>query len=304
MEARQVDAGAGDSSSKLHGRCLVLVAALLWSTSGLFAKSPAFADWPITESGFAVRGPLLALWRAAFACLVLLPMVRRPRWTPRLLPAVIAFAAMNFTFLTALTATTAANAIWLQYTAPAWVFLFSVVLWREPVLGKDLAMLACGVVGVVVIIAFEIRGESRLGVAMGLLSGLTYASVIVTLRWLRDVDTAWVVGVNHLTTVALFAPYCLSLGISPSGSQWPYLAAFGMLQMGLPYWIFARGLRIIPGHEASLLLLVEPALVPIWVWLAWRNSPGYEPPHWWTLAGGGIILTGLLLRYGRLRPRA
>ena len=53
------------------GRLLILIAAIMWSTSGFFAKSPLFSDWPLTADGTPVGGPLLAFWRALFACLVL-----------------------------------------------------------------------------------------------------------------------------------------------------------------------------------------------------------------------------------------
>ena len=59
-------------NDKTAGRLLILVAAVMWSTSGLFAKAPLFADWPLQVAGLPVRGPLLAFWRAVFASLVLL----------------------------------------------------------------------------------------------------------------------------------------------------------------------------------------------------------------------------------------
>jgi drug/metabolite transporter, DME family len=70
------------------------------------------------------------------------------------------------------------------------------------------------------------------------------------------------------------------------------LAAFGLFQMGLPYLLFARGLRSVSSQEASLISLLEPVLVPVWVYLAWGDKPA-----WWTLGGGGLILTGLAIRY-------
>src|SRR3954468_8624 len=79
-------------------RLLVLAAALLWSTSGVFVKAPQFKGWP---------GPALAFWRAAFACVVLWPLVRRPQWSWKLLPATATFAVMNYTYLTAMAKGTA-----------------------------------------------------------------------------------------------------------------------------------------------------------------------------------------------------
>src|SRR5262245_497211 len=109
--------------SALAGRLCVVAAAVLWSSSGLFAKAPIFDDWPIES-----RGVLLAFWRATFAGLLLIPAVRRPKWDRKLIPLCIAFTAMNVTYLSAMTETTAANAIWLQSTAPWWVFLVGVLV--------------------------------------------------------------------------------------------------------------------------------------------------------------------------------
>jgi drug/metabolite transporter (DMT)-like permease len=76
-----------------------------------------------------------------------------------------------------------------------------------------------------------------------------------------------------------------------------FLAGFGVLQMGLPYVLFARGLKMTPSHEASGIGLLEPVLLPVWVYLAWHGAPNYEPPQWWTLLGGAMILAGLAWRY-------
>ena len=75
------------------------------------------------------------------------------------------------------------------------------------------------------------------------------------------------------------------------------VAALGMLQMATPYVLFAHGVRTVSAQEASLLCLCEPVLNPLWVWLAWG-----EPAPRATLIGGGLIVTGLVMRYTVLRP--
>ncbi len=282
------------AAQRLRGRLLVMAAAVLWSTSGFFAKAPLFDEWPLAQ-----RGLLLAFWRALFACLLLIPLVRRPRWTPGLIPMVLIFAAMNYTYLTAMTMTTAANAIWLQNVAPAWVFLIGVFFFGEQVQRGDWRLVVFGVLGVGFIILFEARGQQLEGIVFGLLGGVTYAGVILSIRQLRGHDTAWLVMLNLLVTSLVLAPFVVSQGIWPEGRQWGYLAAFGAFQLGLPYLLFARGVRSIAGHEASGLGLLEPILVPVWVYLAWHNEPTYQAPRWWTYVGGALILLGLLLKYGR-----
>ena len=273
----------------LHGRLCVAVAAIMWSSSGLFAKATIFHDWP-TES----RGMILAFWRALFAGLLLLPLVRRPRWRPMLAPMTVCFALMNGSYLSAMTLTTAANAIWLQSTAPLWIFVAGALFGADAINRRDLLPLVCGALGVGAILYFEIQGQAGPGMAYGLASGLFDAGVALSIRGLRGENAVWLVCLNHLVAAAALLPYAIYVGIWPSAMQFAVLAAFGLLQMGLPYLLFARGLRVISSQEATLIGLLEPVLVPVWVYLAWS-----EAPAWWTLAGGGLILAGLLVRYGR-----
>jgi drug/metabolite transporter (DMT)-like permease len=291
----------GITMSKANGRLLIALAALLWSLSGFFAKAPYFDAWPSEIDGWPVRGPLLAFWRTLFASIVLFPLVRRPSWSIKLIPAVLIFAIMNVTFLTAITKTTAANAIWLQNTAPAWIFLFGVIILRERVHPRDWLLLGFAALGVGFILSFELRGESAEGMLWGLFGGLTYAGVVLCLRWMRYEDAAWLVALSHIGTAVLLLPYVVYRDIWPTGGQCLMLSGFGILQLGLPYWLFARGLQGVSGHEASGLVLIEPLLVPVWVYLAWRHEASYESPQWWTLVGGGLILTGMVCRYVGLK---
>jgi drug/metabolite transporter (DMT)-like permease len=287
---------------KLQSRLFILAAAILWSTSGFFAKAPLFDLWPKEMDGWPVRGPLLAFWRTSFASVILFPLVRRPRWTVKLVPTTLIFAAMSVTYLTAMTKTSAANAIWLQNTAPIWIFLVGALVLGDAVHRRDWWLLGFALSGVGLILSFELRGQSVDGTLYGLLGGLTYAGVVISLRWLRDEDSAWLVAMNHFVTGVVLLPYVLYLGVWPSLGQLAFLCAFGMLQMGLPYWLFARGLKGIPGHEASGLVLLEPILVPVWVFLAWSGEPTYDAPAWWTFVGGSLILIGLLCRYWNFTP--
>jgi drug/metabolite transporter (DMT)-like permease len=275
-------------ATALGGRFWIALAAIMWSSSGLFAKAETFDVWPADS-----RGVILAFWRAAFAGLLLLPGVRKPQWDIKLIPLCAAFAVMNVTYLSAMTLTTAANAIWLQSTAPWWVLLVGVLFLGEPFPRGERLPLAIGGLGLAVILWFEVQGQDRAGVVCGLISGFTYAGVVLSLRALRGLDTVWIVAVAHLVTAACIFPYVAWLDIWPTTSQLPVLAGFGMLQMALPYVFFARGLRTVTSQEATVIGLLEPILLPVWVYLAWD-----EVPAPWTVIGGALILVGLVLRYG------
>ncbi|QDU28394.1 EamA-like transporter family protein [Anatilimnocola aggregata] len=294
------------SAERWRARLLVLIAALLWSSSGFFAKAPDFKGWP---------GPTIAFWRALFACVILLPMVRRPSWSWKMVPMTLIFAAMNYTYLTAMARGSAANAIWLQNTGPMIVLLVGVLVFKESSRGLDWLMAALSSAGIGLILYFESQGAAFDAVLYGLASGITYAGVVLSLRMLREHESAWLIALNHMVTACILAPFALPLLAPvyeleasvveqywPQGRQWLMLAAFGIFQMGLPYFLFARSLRTIPGHEASGIGLVEPLLVPVWVCLAWGWRENM--PAWWTIAGGGLIFSGLVLRYlGTLRDQ-
>jgi drug/metabolite transporter, DME family len=274
----------------------VAVAAIMFSSSGFFARTPWLELWPVEQ-----RGGILGFWRAFFALLILAPLVRRPAWHPGMLIMAAAFAAMNWTYLTALVSGPPANAIWLQNTAPLWVLLIGVLFLGERLQPGDLLMMGlCGAgIGLIVVcqLAWGPPGSSARAVWLALLSGFLYATVVLSLRALRDQDSAWLVFINHLATVILLAPIGLQSNPWPHGWLWLLLAAFGFLQLGLPYWMLARSLRHVPGHEAAAIMLLEPILLPVWVFVAWRHTAGYEPAAWWTWAGASLILLGLLLRF-------
>lgn len=297
-----MDTPSPTSAERWRARLLVLIAAVFWSLSGVIAKAPDFAEWRDHRDG----GVVMAFWRALFASIVLLPMVRRPQWSWKLVPMSLTFAVMNFVYLTAMAKGSAANAIWLQNTGPMIVLLVGVLIFREPSRGLDWLMAALSSAGIALILLFEYtRADGKNSfdaVLFGLASGVTYAGVVLSLRMLREFESAWLVALNHVVTAIALAPWGLAplwnsdlAFLWPQGRQWVFLAALGILQMGLPYLLFAHALRKLPGHEASGIGLVEPLLVPIWVCVVWGWRENF--PDWWTIAGGGLIFAGLVIRY-------
>jgi DME family drug/metabolite transporter len=276
---------------QVEGRLLLVAAAVLWSIIGVAVKSPLLRDVP---------GPMFAGCRALTAGLFLLPLIRpsmlRFRWW--LLPLVISFASMNLLFIMATQQTTAAAAIFLQNTASLWAMLFGVFILRERVVRGNVIALTFGLVGIGWIVYSDWQGERFAGNGLALLSGVTYAGVIISLRALRDESPLWLIFLCYLVSGAALFGWIIQ-GLSHlSVLQWVLLAAIGPIQMGLPYVLFARALKSISPQEASLILLIEPLLNPTWVWLFCGEA--MSPA---TAAGGGLILLGLGLRYTVFRDR-
>jgi drug/metabolite transporter (DMT)-like permease len=110
---------------------------------------------------------------------------------------------------------------------------------------------------------------------------------------LRELSPGWLTVWNHLLAALLLLPLVLALR-APTAGQYVVLVLFGALQMGLPYFLMARGLRRLSAQEAGTLTLLEPLLNPVWAYLV---SPATEVPHPLTFVGGAIILGALAWRY-------
>ena len=285
------DAAAGASYSRL----LLLLAALLWSIGGALAKSPWIVEIPVES-----RGAVLACYRALFAAAVLCPFVawRRVRWHRGLLPTALAYAAMNILYLSALTRTTAAAAIFLQYTAVGWAVILGWWVLRErPHRADWFALLFTGC-GIACIVLWETSAQHTAGNLIGLASGVAYAAVAVGLRGLRSEDPVWVVMISNLTAGLCLLPWVSAMPVDLRPAQWGVLAVFGVVQLAVPYLLFAVAVRHVPAHEAALLTLIEAVLNPIWVWLLVGELASAA-----TWIGGAWILTGLIVQQ-RLRRRA
>ncbi len=271
-----------------RARMLLVAASLLWSVAGAIVKSPLLSSIPLEACG-----PILACFRAMFAGLVLMPFARGIRWNWGLLPAIATFALMNATYVTGMTRTSAAAAIFLQYTSTGWAALMSVLLLKERFDRTTILPLCGAFCGIYWIVAGDSESGEFIGNLLALVSGVFYAGVLVSLRALRNEDSTWLTAVIHLGAGILIAPWALSGWLDLSLAQWLAIAALGALQMGVPYLLFAKGVRVVGTTEAALITVLEPILNPVWVWLVWGQP--LDRNLW---VGGSLILGTLLAKYG------
>jgi len=259
----------------------MVLAALLWSLAGVFIKSLELP--PVT----------IVFYRSLFAALFFLPFLRRFSLKPRgpLLLSVTSYTAAVSSFVWANKLTTAANAIVLQYTAPLFVYLFIRFAEGKPIARENLLTLLSGMLGIVVIFNGSRAGHDLAGVAVAVTSGFLFAVYMVNLGFLKGFNPLMLNLLNNLTCAAALLPL-LGSGPSLTMEQGVLLALMGIVQLGIPYLLFSKGLENLSLAEGSLIVLIEPVLNPIWV--AWVVG---ETPSTATLAGGGLILLSLGLRY-------
>ena len=263
------------------GLVLLLATAIGWSLSGVIIKVVDMEALPI------------AFYRSAVAAIFLSFTLRKKRKTIRVDMAYIAAAYAGAVILLVVStkATTAANAIILQYTAPAFVFFIAMPLLREYPSRRDWWVLLSTMVGIGCI--FSQAEEAHLwGILCGVGSGLGFALLTVLLRRYQY-EPLWSIAVNNLCVALMLLPWVYEdLWLTPRDLA--LMVLMGTVQLGGPYVLFAYALRRVTARDAALVSLLEPLLNPIWVYL-WVA----EIPAPMTFVGGAFILAGI---FGRFVP--
>lgn len=270
-------------------RLRILGAATLFSTGGAAIKATSLTGWQVAS----FRSGL-----AAVAVFLLVPAARR-NWNWRVALVSVAYAATMVLFVTSNKATTAANAIFLQSTAPLYIMLLAPWLLRERATRADWATIAALAVGLALVVAglppeAATAPNPVLGNTLALASGITWAFTLMGLRWVAahgtgDSTLATVVAGNALACLVCL-PAALPV-VDASAVDIGMVTYLGLVQIGLAYVLMTTGIRGVPALQASMLLMLEPALNPIWAWIVHGEEPGLLP-----IAGGAIILAATIAR--------
>lgn len=273
------DSGAAD---RLHRRAVLalLTAALLWSLGGLLIK---WVDW----NPLAIAGMRSLIGAALLAAL----FRQQLRFTGSFeqLGVALTYAGTVVLFVVANKLTTAANAILLQYTAPLYVILFSPWFLGEAASRRDWLCLIAILLGMLLFFGDALSLEGYLGNVVALISGCCFGWMSLFLRRHRQESAITALVLGNLLAGVIGLPFMFPG--PPDTASWIGLLLLGVVQLGLPYVLYAWALRHVRAVEGILLPMIEPVLNPVWVFLLLGEAPGPL-----ALLGGAIILSAVLLR--------
>ena len=269
---------------------LVLAAAVIWSTGGLFIK------W-VDLNGFE-----LSFGRSLLAAITVAIFTRREGFGINRLTALasVLYAALLLLFVLATKATTAANAIFLQYTAPLYVLILEPLFYKEKFRQRDLVTVVICVAGMSLFFVGKLRPQDVTGNILALASGLCFAGYFLLLRHsrAREVNRASSVIYGNLLVVLICAPAGIAALKSISGTDALSVAYLGVVQIGVAYTLFTLGMsRGIRSLDAGIVGYIEPVLNPVWVFL----FIGERPSKWALL--GGIIIVGAVATHTLLKAK-
>ena len=274
------------SPNPRSGRYMLLATAFLFSTGGAAIKWCQLSSWQV--AGF----------RSAIAAIVILLFLKESRrgWNRGIIPVAIASSATSILFVFATKNTTAANAIFLQATGPLYLLIAGPLLLKEPLRRSDFVVAGWMALGMSLFFLDSTQvtisaPNPVLGNTLAALSGATWAATVMGVRWLSKTSGGGLAPVvlGNLTTFLITLPMAIPI----DHFRWEdalVVLYLGLFQIGLAYVLMTRALQHVEALAASLIMLIEPALNPIWAWIINRESPSYQ-----AMAGGAVILIATLL---------
>ena len=268
-----------------RGRLFVALAAIAWSTAGLFQRelSVNIGTQLAGRALFAVlallayvaifeRGAVLRAFRAIGRAGVLLGVL---------------MAVSSGSFIASLNYTSVANVLFLQALAPVLAAVLGTLV-GESVSRRTWVAMGVALVGVALMVGGPDR-PNALGISLTLLMSVTFAATLVITRHRRDVSMAPATCLSQAVVFLAAAPFARPAEVG--AQDLALLAALGVCQIGLGLIFLTIGGRLIPAAEVGLITLLEVVLGPIWVWIALSEQPGTA-----TIVGGLIVLGAVVMQ--------
>ncbi len=315
------------ATPKISPVALVVIAVLLWSTGGLFIKLTTLDAFQVT------------FFRSLLAGITVLIVTRKAglRINGFGVMCSIIYATLLFLFVWATKHTTAANAIFLQYTAPIYILILAPFLIGEKFHVKDLVTIIFCIGGMSLFFVGDLSIGDYQGNIAALGSGIFLGLYIMLLKHPRAVgrpetgdgrqeivssplpstpvveasrtkDQRPKTALNPVITV-IYGNFLLAFLTLPSGvaalptmtSMDAFAVAFlGIFQIGISYILFIKG--VTGGTrplDASIIGFIEPLLNPVWVFL----FVGERPSNWAILGGIIIIATVVVHTLNQYRSK-
>jgi drug/metabolite transporter, DME family len=258
-----------------------VIAAILWSTGGLFVKL-------LTLDAFTIL-----FYRSFYAAILFIIIFRKQLLKVNKLTFVSAlfYAPLLICFVSATKLTTAANAIFLQYTAPAFILILEPFFVRTKLLKINVITVILTFLGMILFLFDDFSNpENVWGIILALGSGVVLTGLLLSQKMNAPVYQPGAVFWGNILVCLITLPWFIQ-NPYPDVTQNSYLLILGFGQLGLGFALFVYGQKHLPAIESSLISMLEPVLNPIWVIIWYGEIPGI-----FAVAGGTLILITLIYR--------
>lgn len=273
-----------------HRRGLIYLSftAFLWSTSGFFIKY-------LTISAYQI-----SFFRSLVAAITVFVISRFRKPVARLtfdkvsnLSAVF-YAGILILFVLATKMTTAANAIFLQFTAPIYLVILEPIVMKTKFESKNVITIIITIGGMVLFFFGRLELGNIYGNLIAIGSGICFALFSLLTKYKKEKQNSENTLISVITGNALvgiitfffvFPDFSLTL------QQALILLYMGAIQIGTSYVIFNEGIKYVSATESMIIATLEAIFNPIWVFIGLGEKPSV-----FSIAGGLIIFGAILWR--------
>lgn len=269
-----------NSSEHTKGILAVFLTALLWSSGGLFIKLITLTPMQIS------------FFRCLIAAFVFAILFRQKilKLNPLALLNSISYAAVLIFFVIATKTTTAANAIFLQSTAPIYVLIFEPILTKTKWEKINIVTIAVCFSGMILFFLGDLTPGDIKGNLAALLAGVAFAAFFLGMKKNDKQYGEASIFYGNLIVAIVCIPFLFEMNTLTFSDFWK-LSFLGVFQIAFAYAFFSYGIKRIPAVEASIISMLEPVLNPIWVFIGYG-----EVPSVYAIIGGIIIISAITIR--------
>lgn len=258
--------------SPAPGFLAVILAALLWAASGSFAKYLFNAGL----SPFDLVQIRLTLATGCIAALIALRSPQKLRISTQSLPhffflGICGMAAMQATYLLAISRIQVAAAILLQYMAPAMIALWQMGFQGRNLSARTLMALCAATTGCALVLdlpSLHFQSMDLTGILAGLAAALTFALYSLAgearmREYAPETVVLYAMGIAAILWHILLPPFSGFMALGGKGETWGIAIAIGSLGTALPFFLYLYGIERIGASPASITGTLEPVFAGI-----------------------------------------
>lgn len=276
------------------GLLYISFAALMWSSGGLFIKVLKLDAFQISFYRSLIAG----------ITIIFISLLKKKslKFEFDLISVLCstAYALILVLFVVATKMTTAANAIFLQFTAPIYLLLLEPVFLKTKFERNNLIALIFCFIGMSLFFFGKLDLSDIKGNLFAIGSGISFALFSLFLKWKKQLHKSestiiYIVAGNLLVCVFCFPAVYDKLIVD--FTQLLILLFMGIFQIGISYIIFNEGIKYISATESMIIAMLEAVLNPIWVFLGVGEIPSV-----YSIYGSVIIILTIIWRNFFIRP--
>ena len=265
------------------GQILMLICSVLWSISGIMIKYISWSPFLIAGVRSLISAGVIAIYMRATG--------KKISVCKKSLEIGVCLCGCVTCFVIANKMTTAANAIVLQYIAPAFVLMISYFVLKQKLEKMEIAVVLLTFGGIILFFMDELKLGNIMGNIIAIISGL-FMAIMFVLNGDADIDTK-TTGIlsAHLLTALIGIPVgAFMTAAAPQPMEILLIIILGVVQLGIPYVLYAQASSLISPLSCSLIGMIEPLLNPLWVAVFYGEVPGI-----YALFGGIIVIASVVV---------